>query len=368
MRKDGPDDDWQVELAVPDAGRFDLLKEATFTTDGSGAALEEPVTLLLASPSDEVEPYEMRVFARDDASGTWDHSVVTTDAIGTRQGSKERAYLRSLTTHTDAVTGVDAVYGGSGTGLVFRGVHDPGAPGSIRWDPTPELDPNAGRIHSMTVADGVLYAAAGVEEDADGRTGGLYRRVDGPDPAWDLVYQWALPRPGDFGGLRGLTAITMPDGRQDLLGAREEPGVVERIDPDADFAVTTEYDIRAEYTAAWGPFSAATLAAYNDILPVVDPVTGETAMLIGLWVNHPDRRTPPNNGSNYLVRQPDGTYERAVVFDWDDPLPAGQELRATRHIVASPFPGDEALYFAGFDAGGAGSKLDTAWIYRAEPR
>jgi hypothetical protein len=366
MRQDSVGGPWQVEHSVADSGRINLLKQVTFDTDGTGRKLDKPVLMLIASPDDITAPFEMRVMARDDESGTWDTSIITDDAIGTRESSRERAYLRSATTHTDAVTGVDAIFGGAGNGLIYRGVYDPSAPGRLRWDPQPELDPDGGRIHSMAVANGTLYAAAGVEEDGENATGGLYRRIDGPEPRWELVYRWTLPFRNANAGMRGLTAIRMPDGRDDLLAAREEPGVIERIDLDNDYAATTEFDIRAEYTAAWGSLGAATLAAYNDMLPVVDSSTGGTSYLIGLFVNHPQRDQPPTNGSNYLVRSPDGTYERAVVFDETQPVPAGKELRATRHIVPSPYPGDNAFYFAGFDAGGRGSKTSTAWIYRAE--
>jgi hypothetical protein len=99
---------------------------------------------------------------------------------------------------------------------------------------------------------------------------------------------------------------------------------------------------------------------------VPDPDTGEPRWLIGLWVNHPDRLSPPHNGSRYLVRDAAGGYEYADVLDEDDPVPRGSELRAVRAIAASPFPADagRVVYLGGFDAGGRGTHHETAWIYR----
>jgi hypothetical protein len=103
---------------------------------------------------------------------------------------------------------------------------------------------------------------------------------------------------------------------------------------------------------------------------VTDPRTGTQVWLIGLWVNHPQRQTPPNNGSYYMVRHSNGTYEHGRVFDTAQPVPLGQELRATRSIAASPFAADggRVFYFGGYDAGGNAppgtTYHNTAWIYR----
>ena len=45
--------------------------------------------------------------------------------------------------------------------------------------------------------------------------------------------------------MRGLTAVPAPDGDGEvLLGSRAQPGIIERIDPSADYTVTTELDLR----------------------------------------------------------------------------------------------------------------------------
>lgn len=101
---------------------------------------------------------------------------------------------------------------------------------------------------------------------------------------------------------------------------------------------------------------------------MVDPRDGKQLLLIGLWVNHPHDTTPPFNGSYYLVRHPDGRYEWARIFDYEHPLPEGDELKAARCIAPSPFSGEagRVFYFGGYDAGGRLRKHNTAWIYRGE--
>lgn len=136
-------------------------------------------------------------------------------------------------------------------------------------------------------------------------------------------------------------------------------------------AVTVEFDYKAFFTNLWGALGgAATLSAYNDMTPVVDPRSGRPMHLIGLWVNHPDRQKPPFNGAYYLVRHGDGRYEWARVFDYASPVPEGQQLRACRCIAESPFPEEKGrvFYFGGYDAGGAGPKHNTGWLYRGTVR
>lgn len=185
---------------------------------------------------------------------------------------------------------------------------------------------------------------------------------------WSLVHEWKLT-PDKGPGLRGLTATESTSGRQELLGAREDEGVIESFDPERKGVVKLDFDFREFLIKRWGSLAGgASLAAYNEMLPYPDPDTKEKVLLIGLWVNHPDGLgTPLGTSSWYLVRRPGANYELGQVFDDKAPLPASG-LRATRTIVVSPFPGDrqEVFYFGGFDAGGAGSKTNTAWIYRAE--
>jgi hypothetical protein len=225
----------------------------------------------------------------------------------------------------------------------------------------------------MTEANGVLYAAAGIEDESP-LSGGLFRRVDGEKPRWELVWRWPhliRERGDETEILRGLTAIPDPQGgkHEVLLGTCNYPGVVYRIDPKRNFVVTTELDIRAYFAKAFGvsQLRGPCLSAYNNFLPATDPDTGEKVHMLGLWINHPDGRATENGASTwYLVRHADGTYAHGRVFDPKHPkLNPPRGLLATRTIEVSPFPEDKGrvLYFGGFDCARIESR-NTAWIYR----
>jgi hypothetical protein len=362
--KDSATAAWRLDLAFNEFLLYstESLASIEFTTDIDGRALNPPVSLLMASASYPPESGETgSVWIRDDASGTWMCTLQAPQAIT----------ARVIFSHIDAVTGMHHVFAGMRNGTIYRGAYDASAPGRVRWSGAPEVTSSSGlRILSAAVANGRAYATSGVADSPAGVTGGLYERTDGPAPSWRIVYQW--PVVGNT-GLRGLTAVPDPAGgaHEVLLATRETEGVVLRIDPTQAFAETVEIDYRSYYTQLWGSLGGgAALSAYNDMPRVIDPVSGEPVWLIGLWVNHPDRYTPPNNGSYYMVRHADGRYEHGRVFDLANPVPAGVDLRATRTIVVSPFAGDagRALYFGGFDAGGdpppAQAFHNTAWIYR----
>ena len=362
--KDSASAAWRLDLAFNEVYLYstEAMASIEFTTDIAGRALNPPVRLLMASASYPPDSGATgSVWIRDDTSGAWTRTLQAPQAITSRV----------ILSHIDAVTGVHHVFAGMRNGTIYRGAYDPTAPGRVRWSDTPEVTSSSGlRFLSAAVANGRVYAASGVADSPSGVTGGLYERVDGPTPSWRIVYQW--PVVGNT-GLRGLTAVPDPAGgaHEVLLATRETEGVVERIDPMRAFAVTVEINYRSYYTQLWGSLGGgAALSAYNDMPRVIDPASGQPVWLIGLWVNHPDRYQPPNNGSYYMVRQADGRYEHGRVFDLAHPVPHGDELRATRTIVASPFAGDAAgaLYFGGFDAGGNPPPgrvyHNTAWIYR----
>ena len=155
-----------------------------------------------------------------------------------------------------------------------------------------------------------------------------------------------------------------------LLGTRTFPGVIERIDPKKNHAVTQELDIRAFVAKAWGIEKydqGPCLSAYNRIVPFMDPQSGKMVHLIGLCVQQSPATVPPHNIALYLIRRASGKYELREVRDLTHPVPAGQTLRAMRTIGLSPFQADQSrvLYFGGFD-GYSGPHHNTAWIYRGE--
>jgi hypothetical protein len=67
-------------------------------------------------------------------------------------------------------------------------------------------------------------------------------------------------------------------------------------------------------------------------------------------------------GAWYLIRHPDGHYDLRQV---DATFPEiGRSLVAVRSIRLSPFPGERALYFGGYDANNT-PMHNSAWIARA---
>jgi hypothetical protein len=366
--KDAPDSAWRGDFSFGELSLYstESMASITFTTDANGQALSAPVTLLMASASYPPDPGAPgAIWIRDDAIGTWTRTL---DALGA-------ITARVIFSHRDRVTGIHHVFSGMRDGTIYRGSYDPSAPGKVRWNMVPEVTSSSGaRFISAAVANGKAYAASGVDiAPGSGITGGLFERTDGVTPSWRVVYQWPVPTNSKSASMRGLTAVPDPAGgsHEVLIAGREAEGIIERIDPTRNYAAVVEFDFAAYYTQLWGGLGgSATLAAYNDMPRATDPRTGTEVRLIGLWVNHPQRQTPPYNGSYYMVRHSNGTYEHGRVFDSAQPVPQGQELRATRSIAASPFVADggRVFYFGGYDAGGNSppetTYHNTAWIYR----
>ena len=368
---DRPDGRWRVDHAFEErlasGRRRDLavgaLTEAVFARDRSGGLLPRPIPLLLASTWDLTGA--ARIFTRDNASGTWEAVELTHDL----PSAEFLPQIRSFASHRDRATGIDLVFAGDTPRGIFSGGYDAAAPGHIRWGAAPELDAStvltafsglAGRLRvsSFAEANGRLYAAVGQQ---------IYERVDGPTPQWRLVY--TNPRPGHSEtGLRGLTAIPGGAGGEALLAAVEgnEARLV-RIDPTTG-GEATELDLKDFLGRAWGMRVNYTIAAYNDMTKVGG------AVLLGVMAFVPrNAPIPPGHsvvdvgygqvksGGWYLVRRTDGHYDLHRVD-----AAFTQPLVAVRTIRASPFPGDDSIYFGGYDANKAAAH-NTAWIARATP-
>ena len=132
-------------------------------------------------------------------------------------------------------------------------------------------------IHGGCRMDGSIYITVDLEP-TEPENGGLFRRLDGPDPKWERVtgWKWSHPNPDTprpWFGMRGLTAL--PDGN--LLGAREHPGAIDRIDPSQPSGQrhVVEFDVRSALMDLWqvpnDGRGGMALIAYNDMLPVRHP-------------------------------------------------------------------------------------------------
>jgi hypothetical protein len=200
----------------------------------------------------------------------------------------------------------------------------------------------------------------------------IYERIDGAEPHWRLVYTNRNSGHSET-GLRGLTAIASPLGRDQVLLAAVEGSAARlvRVDP-RDGSEATELDLGDFLGRRWGMRASYMIAAYNDMAKA-RALDGGEALLIGLEAFIPPSAaiSAGHNvvnvgygrleaGGWYLVRYPSGRYDlRQIATPWDRPLVA------TRSIRASPFPQEkDALYFAGYDANKV-SAHDTAWIVRS---
>jgi len=367
---DRPDGAWAVDhdfdARLPDGRRRHLaicaLRDVVFRTGATGKALRQPVPILLASTWDLTGT--RTVFARAATTGQWSDSAIA-------RSSPTKDFLpqvRCFGQHRDVVTGADLVFAGDSSGI-FRGAFDPEG-GSLRWDLIPELAfaelntpiaPGIGdrlRVGAFAEANGVLYVSVGQQ---------IYQRVDARTPSWRLLYTNPQQHVTET-GLRGLTAVATPTGREMLLAVAEGyQSRIVRIDP-ADGSETPDLDLDTFLNRAWGTRVSFVIAAYNDMAPIGD------ALLLGLEAFiPPSSPRPPGHtvlnvvrgleaGAWYLIRDKAGQY---CLRQIDVELPhIGRSLVAVRAIAAAPFPGDQAAYFAGYDANYAPTH-DSAWIARA---
>ena len=380
---------WEVDLeAGSEFMRLGMIQSVTFTTDGRGQKLPQPISVLIAGTGAwRSQPAGVVVFSRNDSTGRWTKTELSPNRWN-REKTNHETEIRTIWDHVDRVTGVHSVFAGAGTGRIYRGVYDPAQPGLIAWDAKPELDDLVGRFACAAEANGVQYVGVAYMATKEGFRGiterpvkdhGLFRRVDGPNARWEWVpiKEWEDPkqmgRSLRTAQLRGLTAVPAPDGKGEVLICAwdAQDAAIERIDPRNGFKVTAELNVRDFLTKQWGRRTGIGTFAYNDMLPVTHPVTGEKAHLIGLWLMHPDGESNELGKSSwYLVRYADGSYRYQRIWDEKNPLTdAKYGLRGCRSIRPSPFPEEagRVFYFCGFDqhgAQGAGATGPAAWIYK----
>ena len=154
-----------------------------------------------------------------------------------------------------------------------------------------------------------------------------------------------------------------------LIGFRYFPmPIIERIDPQNGHKATVELDLRTFFGRAFfggGRYLGPIRVAYNPFTEIRLP-DGPTVHLAGVQIYHPGFPKAPFNGSHYVVRSYDGTYDWGMVYDPKSPVKEGASLDGTRSILLSPFKADQAgvIYFSGYDGPFAGNQ--SAWVYRTK--
>ncbi len=383
LRKDSATSGWVVDATFADYVRVDTLLAATFTTDAGGHKLANPVTMLIAGlwwrkvkpwGTNEDEPISVAV--RDDATGKW-----TLSTMGTARGGSP-GDVRALAMHTDAKTGRQYLFAGGGDGVVYRSSYDAATPSHLKWEVDPGL-PKTARLVTFTECEGALYVAGGLVEnnginpmrgnvsaDEIRRDGGLFRRVDGSESHWELVYRWpfAGPRFNEH-HMRGLSVVPDPKNpaKPAILGGLEDPPLIQRIDP-ATGQATDELNYMKYFQRVFGdrPNKGLWVSAVmlNQLEPFTDPRSGERMHFVTTYIMHPKNPEAPHNGAWFLVRKLDGTYSHGEIYP-EGGLASGQSLQGVRSIIEAPFAEErgKVWYFAGY---GAERKLlhNTAWIYK----
>jgi hypothetical protein len=348
---DHPERGWRVEHAFETKPARMSFASVTFAVDRRGRALDPPVPMLLAGPSDGHGA--IAVWCRDEASGVWARQSVATS---TRYTS-----IRCLHAYRDTITGVDRVFAGTAPNGIYSGAYDPEQPGKIAWDDAPELANYEKRPMGFAVCNGALHVAIKPH---------LYRRIDGPQPRWEQVY--TLPEGVSLisSGLRGLTTIPHASGEgESMLAAVEGTQArILHIDPRDGYRATVELEVLDFLGQQGGQRPGYAIVAYNDMTPVAVPGGKGSALLLGLEAtdNQEEHHTRhPKDGwrpeGMYLVRDPDRRYRLRQISD--PTVQAMPPLVSTRTIAVSPFdPG--TVYFGGYDPNAVPTH-NTAWVYAA---
>lgn len=374
LRLDQPGGPWEVDLEMgPFHLRPEILKSITFHTDERGKTLPEPVNLLFAAAFSVQEGgTEIHWFIRDDKTGQWEKNRVIPRFTGE---SGENNSVRCVKVYRDKVTGIERIFITLGVLGIYSGVYDPEAPGKIRWEDQSESGRVKIRPLAIIEANGALLFSAGSS---------IYRRNDGQSPTYTVVHDVSDLFPGKVaspvGGIRGLTAIPNPKGPGDsllfVLGeSGRSRGCIYRLDPDGNggYSRTQETclnNLMTEYLNGNPVYYI--LAGYNDMLPVVDPLTQEAVHLIGFEAFIGGQKFPITQrgenggyytGALYAIRDKKGQYRMKEV---NVPVTVSKpELVAPRAYVLSPFAGDQqkVIYFGGYDCNFVKS-ANTAWVFK----
>jgi acetyl esterase/lipase len=344
--KDSDETPWRLDGNLGEStGRAEALLSATFITDKNGKMMDKPVNMLVTSAPEALKN-TLFVWTRDDQTEKW--TKIKVADVPKSEGA------RSLGTHLDKINKVSMIFAGTSGGEIYSGVYDNTVPGHLRWESKPELVDRDGRSMAFTEANGELYCSVG-------RT--LYKRTDGKDPTWTSVYHWSTPKPDkNYNNtiMRGLTTIPNPTGSGEvILAARENPGLIERIDPTKNHEVTVEINVAEYFSNLWDTKKRGCLMAYNDMTPFHIPGTDIVVHLIGLQMHHPDKSIDLKTGF-YMVRWPDGSYTHGEVND--PSLAKHPEPRAIRCFQESPWKEGE-VFTGGFDCNGRKSH-NSAWMMK----
>ena len=362
-RLDNPSAIWQEDLFMgANHLRPEILKQIIFTKDQFGNLLTSPDTVLITagySPNYITNIVSVTSFARNDLNGAWGESEIVQGGFP----AGENYSIRDIEMHVDQQTGLEYVFATVGTQGIYKGKYNPANPGKIDWISTAEFGPLSTRPLGIEEANGALYFSSGSK---------LFRRIDGVSPSYVIDHDFSdlgASINSAVGGIRGLTTIDNPSGVDDAFLLMwcpngQSQGTIYRLEPDGAGGFNRIYETKlAVMIESFLPGSTASyvLGAYNEFYKYVDPISNETLHLVGFEANISGGGHPLWNGyykgGLFAKRDSNGQYSIEELND--------TALVANRCYVASPFPGESAIYFGGFDPN-SNTSTNMAWVFKKD--
>jgi len=366
LKLSGPDEDWAVDLNLNSYYlRPEILKQVIFTKDMLGNNLTDPDTLLIAAAFSSnfiFGPVTASSFIRDDENNSWNISTIYE---GDQPTGNESYSIRDIQIYTDQITGIEMLFTTVGTKGIFVGKYNQDLNHKIQWTPIPEFDDIDIRPLGIVVANNELYFSSGNK---------IYKRIDGPNPSYNIIHDFSDLNSNinpAVGGIRGLTTIKHNDDDSLILmwcPDSQSKGTIFRLDPINNGNFNRVYETKLsllveEYLP--GTSVNYLLGAYNEFYKIYDNVEDEYVHFIGFEATIQGGNYPTwngyYNGALYAIRNNDAEYSLKEInghISFNDP-----PLVATRCYVESPFPGENSIYFGGFDPNGFIS-TNRAWIYK----
>ena len=368
-RLDNPSANWQEDLFLGASFvRPEMLKQIIFTKDQFGNLLSSPDTVLICagySPNYITSQVVVKSFVRNDLNGNWGESVIVQGGFP----AGENYSIRDIEMYVDQQTGLEYVFATVGTQGIFKGKYNPSIPGKINWVSTAEFGPLSIRPLGIEVANGALYFSSGSK---------LYRRIDGVSPSYVVDHDFSdlgATINSAVGGIRGLTTIDNPSGVDDAFLIMwcpngQSQGTIYRLEPDGMGGFNRIYETKLSVmieSFLSGSTSNYVLGAYNEFYKYVDPVSNATFHMVGFEANISGGGHPLWNGyykgALFAKRDSIGQYS---IEEINGTIGSNDTaLVANRCYVTSPFQGESAIYFGGFDPN-SNTSTNMAWVFKRD--
>ena len=368
-RLDNPSAIWQEDLFMgANHLRPEILKQIIFTKDQFGNLLSSPDTVLIAagySANYITNIVTVSSFARNDLNGTWGKSEIVQGGFP----AGENYSIRDIEMYVDHQTGLEYVFATVGTQGIYKGKYNPANPGKIDWISTAEFGPLSIRSLGIEIANGALHFSSGSK---------LYRRIDGVSPSYVIEHDFSdlgATINSAVGGIRGLTTINNPSGVDDAFLLMwcpngQSQGTIYRLEPDSAGGFNRIYETKLSLLIASflvGSNASYVLGAYNEFYEYIDPISNDSIHLVGFEAKISGGGHPTWNGyykgGLYAKRVSNGQYS---IEEINGTIGANDTaLVANRCYVASPFPGESAVYFGGFDPN-SNTSTNMAWVYKRD--